>query len=288
MRLPSFELHRPKELDEVFELLRILGDSARLMAGGTDLLPSLKRGKIDCRHVIALKGVAELDGVSFTEPEGLVIGATTLLAEVASFPATRERYPALASALHVLATPQVRNKATVAGNLCNASPCADTATPLMAHGAVAVIAGEQGRRELPVEELLTDPGRSAVGAGELVESIRVPTPAPELRSIFQKISPRSLVDIAAVNMTLALTMNEGVIDHVALFLGTVAPTPMRAAETEALLRGAKPSPELFEKAALCAKGECEPVTDFRATKEYKEQMVYVLTRRALETLTGAA
>jgi len=288
VRLPPFEFHAPTALEQVFELLATYGAAARLMSGGTDLLPGLRTGKVRCEHVIALKRVAGLGGLEFDPARGLAIGAGAILADVGRHPATRTHYPALASAIDTLATVQVRNKGTVAGNLCNASPCADTATPLMALGARVVLAGPDGRREVGVEEFLVGPDHTRLAQVELVERILVPPPRAGLRTIFQKISPRSRVDIAAVNMTLALTTKGGAFEHVALFLGTVAPTPMRAARAEKALEGREINAENIEAAALAARAECRPITDLRATKEYKAHIVYVLTRRALQTLTAEA
>jgi carbon-monoxide dehydrogenase medium subunit len=288
VRLPAFELHRPSRLDELFELMAAHGPAARLMSGGTDLLPSLKRRKHACGHVVALKGIAELDGLDFDATRGLEIGANTILIDVARHAVVRERYPVLASAIDVLATPQVRHKATVAGNLCNASPCADTATPLMALGALAVLRSPSGTREVKVEDFIHGPGRTALAESEVLASVRVPVPPADLRTTYSKFSPRSRVDIAAVNLTLALRMREDVIEALDLFLGTVAPTPMRAARAEALLRGQTASVELCARAARAARGECRPITDVRASAEYKAELVEVLTRRALVALTGVA
>ena len=288
MRLPAFELHRPSRLDELFELMAAHGPAARLMSGGTDLLPSLKRRKHACGHVVALKGIAELDGLDFDATRGLEIGANTILIDVARHAVVRERYPVLASAIDVLATPQVRHKATVAGTLCTASPCADTATPLMALGALAVLRSPSGTREVKVEDFIHGPGRTALAESEVLASVRVPVPPADLRTTYSKFSPRSRVDIAAVNLTLALRMREDVIEALDLFLGTVAPTPMRAARAEALLRGQTASVELCARAARAARGECRPITDVRASAEYKAELVEVLTRRALVALTGVA
>jgi CO/xanthine dehydrogenase FAD-binding subunit len=285
MKLPPFELHTPTELEEIFELLEAHGPSVRLMAGGTDLLPRLKSRRIEAQHLVTLKGIGALGGLAFDQQEGLSIGATVLLSEVAALPETRELYPALFSAISRLATVQVRNKATVAGNLCNASPCADTATPLLAYGARVVLAGPDGRREVPLEEFFRGPGETAVGDREVLERIVVPPPEAGLRSLFVKFSPRSRVDIAAVNMTLALRLESGQVERIDILLGTVAPTPMRAVGAEAVLRGEPLTPEGMERAALAARDECQPITDFRATAEYKTRLVYVLTRRGLETLS---
>jgi len=284
MRLPAFEYHAPTSLAEVFALLAEHGASAKLMAGGTDLLPGLKIGKRTAGHVIALKGVRELAGLSFDEREGLTLGAHTRLFEVGESEVVAERYPALHEAIRTLATVQVRNKATVAGNLCNASPCADTATPLCAYGATAVLHGPGGVRKLPLESFFVGPGKTQLGEQEVLERFVVPPPPADLRSRFIKFSSRSRVDIAAVNLTLALRLVGDVIARADLFLGTVAPTPMRAARAERCLDGARVTPELLERAAAAARDECKPITDFRASAEYKRRIVYVMTRRALEAL----
>lgn len=286
MRLPAFEYHAPTALDEVLALLLQHGSSARLMGGGTDLLRNLQTGKIRCEHVIGLRRVRELDGITFDPARGLRIGAGARLDDVGNHAAVREHFPALAAAIDTLATVQVRHKATVAGNLCNASPCADTATPLMAYGARVAIAGFGGRRELPLEEFVLAPGRTALAPQELLESLHLPAPQPGVAALFLKFSHRSRVDIAAVNLTLALRREAGVIRHARLFLGTVAPTPMRAVAAEKLLLGARPSAELIHAAACAARDESRPISDFRATREYKLKLVYALTRRALEKLTA--
>ena len=284
MRLPDFDFHAPTSLEEVFDLLDEHGKAAMLMAGGTDVLPSLKLGRKACGHLIWLKRVAGLDALEYDDTAGLRIGATALLEDVRDFPATRDHYPALSDAIRNLATPQTRAKGTVVGNICNASPCADTATPLLVYGARARISSRGNTRELPLEEFFRGPRRTALERGEVVESILVPKPASDQRAVFLKFSPRSKVDIAAVNVTVGLHLDGGTIERARIFLGTVAPTPVRAPQAEAVLEGARPDSRLFERAADTARGECAPITDHRATREYKMHLVGVLVRRALEQL----
>ena len=145
--------------------------------------------------------------------------------------------------------------------------------------------GPDGARELPLEEFFIGPGQTAIGDREVLERLVVPRPAKGLRSTFFKFSSRSRVDIAAVNMSLTLLLKGEGIAAASLFLGTVAPTPMRATRAEKVLVGETISPELFERAACAARDECKPITDFRATAEYKRRIVHVMTRRALETVT---
>lgn len=288
MRLPDFDFHAPTSLEDVFDLLDEHGATAMLMAGGTDVLPSLKLGRKTCGHLIWLKRVPGLDTLVYDGTAGLRIGATALLEDVRAFPAVRQHYPALSEAIRDLATPQTRAKATVVGNICNASPCADTATPLLVYGARARISCRGRTRELPLEEFFLGPRRTALERGEVVESILVPRPAPDERVVFLKFSPRSKVDIAAVNVSVGIRMAGGTIERARIFLGTVAPTPVRAPLAEAVLAGARPDSRLFERAADTARGECAPITDHRATKEYKTHLVGVLVRRALERLAVQA
>jgi carbon-monoxide dehydrogenase medium subunit len=284
MRLPDFDFHVPTSLEEVFDLLDEHGGEAMLMAGGTDVLPSLKLGRKACGHLIWLKRVPGLDTLEYDDAAGLRIGATALLEDVRTFPATREHYVALSDAIRNLATPQTRAKGTVVGNICNASPCADTATPLLVYGARARISSRRGTRELPLEAFFLGPRRTALERGDVVESILVPKPAPDQRAVFLKFSPRSKVDIAAVNVSVGLQLEGATIRRARIFLGTVAPTPVRAPLAEAVLAGATPNAQLFERAADTARGESAPITDHRATREYKTHMVGVLVRRALERL----
>ncbi|MAE70702.1 MAG: molybdopterin dehydrogenase [Gemmatimonadetes bacterium] len=288
MRLPRFEYHAPERIEQVFDLMESLGSAAELMAGGTDLLPGLKLGKRSCDHIVSLSRLSELKELSFNEAKGLRIGAGTVLADVAAHGPVRDRYRMLASAIADLATVQVRHRATVAGNLCNASPCADTAPPLMAMGAIIEISSSGGRRDIPLEELMVGPGSIALEKGEIVTAIIVPTPRLESRSTYIKFSPRSKVDIAAVNVAVSTTTTRGRVDEVEIFLGTVAPTPIRARRAEVLLKGSHLSESLLASAAAAARDECLPITDFRATEEYKRHLVEVLTKRALMTTTGIA
>ncbi len=288
MRLPRFEYHAPEHIEQVVDLMDSFGSAAALMAGGTDLLPGLKLGKRSCEHIVSLSRLRELEELSFDEEGGLRIGAGSVLADVAAFGPVQDRYRILACAIADLATVQIRHKATIAGNLCNASPCADTAPPLMALGARIEIRGSGGLREAPLEELMVGPGATTLERGEIVTAIMVPTPKRESRSAYIKFSPRSKVDIAAVNIAVSTTMTQGRIDDVAIFLGTVAPTPIRARQAENLLAGSQLSESLLANAAAAARDECQPITDLRATEEYKRHLVEVLTKRALMTTTGIA
>ncbi len=285
MKLPTFTYHAPTTLEQAFGLLAEYEGNCKLLAGGTDVFPALKTARLAVDHIINVRGIEELTELGTDAKGALRIGAATSLTDVENHPTVRESYPALEASIWELATKQVRNKGTVVGNLCNASPAADTATPLMAYGAIAEIVGPAGTREVPVEDLITGPGRTCLAATELVRAIRIPAPAAGTRSIYLKFSPRSKVDIAAVNLAATLVLDaEDQVTGANIFLGTVAPVPMRAARAANLLIGKELTDAQIEVAATEAGSECSPITDFRATAEYKRRIVGVLCRRALENL----
>ena len=284
MNLPEFSFHAPSKVDEVFQLLQEFGSSSQVMSGGTDLLIALGSGRLSCEHLISLKGIGALDGLDYDASTGLTIGANTVLADVAAYAPALKHYECLVASIEELATVQVRHKASVVGNLCNASPAADTATPLMALGARAVVVGLESSREVSVEELIVGPGKTSLGEFEIVHSIIVPPPRRHQRSLFLKHSPRSKVDIAAASVCISMLVREGLIEEVDIFLGSVAPRPMRAMRAEAVLQGKQPGAELLNSAAEAAREECSPISDLRASAEHKRFMVGVLTRRGLEQL----
>jgi len=280
--LPEFLFHTPSETHEVFQLLREFGTDARVMSGGTDLLIKLGSGRLSCGHLISLKGIKALDGLDYTASDGLTIGANTVLADVATFEPALTHYASLVASIESLATPQIRQKASVVGNLCNSSPCADTATPLMALGARALIAGPDSNREVAVEDLITGPGINSLDEFEIVHSVVVPPPRENQWSVFLKHSRRSKVDIAAVSVCISLIKREGVIAEVDIFLGSAAPRPMRAQQAAAILKGQAPETALLKRAAAAAAAECQPLSDLRASEEHRRHMVGVLTFRGLQ------
>ena len=285
MILPEFDFHAPCGLEELFQLKQQFGPDASVMAGGTDLLVALKAGRRSCGHVISLRGIAELDGLGYDESTGLTIGANTVLADVAGFGPALTHYASLVDSIESLATPQIRQKATVAGNLCNASPCADTAMSLMALSARVRIISPDASRELPVEDLLIGPRQTSLRDLEIVHSVIVPPPAENQRSIFMKHSRRSKVDIAATSICIALVLRDNVIEDVNIFMGSVAPRPLRAQQAESLLKGKSPDPDLLGRAAVAARDECRPISDLRGSADHKLHMIGVMARRILEQLT---
>jgi len=281
MRLPKFEYFAPKTLEAALCLLAEKGEGARVLAGGTDLLIKMKQDLLRPKVIIGLKGIDGLDKIDFQVKKGLTIGATALLAEVASHPDILKRYPAVAYAAQETANVQIRNMGTVGGNLCNAAPSADNAPTLIAMKAEVILAGLKGERRLPLDQFFIGPGITALEPGEIMTSIFVPLPSPKTGTSYQHISARGKVDISAVCVGVMATFEGETCRQALIVLGSVAPTPLRAKKAEGLVQGQKWTMELIEKAGDQAAEESKPISDVRASSEYRQEMVAVLTRRAL-------
>ena len=282
MPLPRFTYLKPKNLKEASALLAEHGDKARLMAGGTDLLIRMGMRAVTPEFVVGLGHLRGLSTVDYDPVKGLTIGALAKLNDVAEHPDVRRFYPAIAAGAAHTATVQIRNMGTVVGNICNAAPSADNATPLLVHGAEVVIIHPGGERILPLHEFFRGPGLTALETGELVKEIRVPVPPPGSGSNYQKISERSKVDIAAVGVSAMIELNEdGTCRKASIALGAVGPIPLRAGRAEKSLTGRDLTREVIADAAREAESEASPISDVRASGPYRRKMVGVLTARAV-------
>ena len=281
MTLPKFEYFAPESLEEAQQLLLDKGEGAHLLAGGTDLLVKMNHGLLKPASVIALKHIKGLEEITFDSKEGLKIGATALLANVAAHPEILKHYPAIAAAARETANVQIRNMGTVAGNLCNAAPSADNAPSLLAMNAEVVIIGAKGEKRLPLEKFFKGPGLNVLSPGEIVTAILVPVPDTDSGVSYQHISARGKVDISAVCVGVMVRMERDICRDVRIFLGAVAPVPMRAEKAEAVVLGQQLTEEIIETAGNVALDESQPITDVRSSAEYRKKMVAVLTRRAL-------
>jgi carbon-monoxide dehydrogenase medium subunit len=281
-KLPKFEYVLAKTIDEALSVLAKNKGKARLLAGGTDLIPQLKSREAETpAFVVDLKGVPGLDVVSYDEKAGLKIGPLTTISAIAQSAAVKERYPSLIQAAMSMASPQVRNRGTFAGNICSAVPSADSVPALLALGASVKIRGPKGERTVALEQFFTGPRKTVLEADELLTEIVVPKPTAMTRQVYLKLAPRHAMDLAVVGVAAAGRCEDGVCKDVKIGLGAVAPTPVRAPMAEAMLQGKKITKELIEEAARNAITQCSPIDDHRASQEYRCDMVYVMTRRAL-------
>ncbi|MBI4798088.1 MAG: xanthine dehydrogenase family protein subunit M [Desulfarculus sp.] len=289
MATSHFALHQPQSLSQALDLLEMHRASVRLLAGGTDLVPKLKVGALKVANLVSLQGVPGLGAVAFDEGQGLVIGGTARLAQVAALPEVKRLYPGLAHACSVMATTQIRNMGTVAGNLANAAPSADTAAPLLAYDARVTATNKKGSRDIPLAQFFAGPGLSVLEPGEIITAITVPPPPPKSGSAYQRLSARSQVDICAVGVAASLSLDgQGRLAHCRLACASVAPTPLRCLEAEEMLSGQAPGDDLLDRAAQAAAAAAKPIDDMRASAAYRRQMVEVLSRRVLATCLAQA
>lgn len=277
----EFEYHEPATIDEAIVLLGQHPDSA-LLAGGTDLLVQMKEHLRQPAHVINLKKIRGLDGLSFDEVRGLRIGALATARELETSAIVTRHYAGLGQALTHFASIQVRNRATVAGNVCRASPSADALPPLIADGAVFHLRGPESQRTVAAEDFCTGPGRTVLAPGEVLVQIVVPPPAPHTGKAYLKLGRRVEMELATVGVAVALTRAGDTCTAVRIALAAVAPTPLRARDAEDLLASRTLDAERLTAAARAAAEAARPIADVRGSADYRRQMVAVLTRRALE------
>ncbi len=283
MSLPKFQYLAPKSVEEACSLLVQHTEKAKVVAGGTDLLVNMKNRELTPQYLIGLKNIPNLDYVKYDAAEGLRIGALASHKTIARSPLVRDKFDLLADAASKVGTPQIRNMGTIGGNLCNAAPSADTASPLIVLGATVKLVSPKGERTVPLEQFFTGPLETCLELDELLTEIRVPEPAPRTSGVYLKLCARGTVDIATVGVALVLTLaDDSSCTDVRIALTTAAPTPMRAKRAEQVLIGKSLEDNVIEETAQTASEEARPRTSMRGTAEYRREMVKVLTRRALK------
>jgi len=278
-----FELALPESLNDCLRLLAERGPETKLLAGGTDLLPQMKNGVLMPKRVIDLSGVARVK-ILESDAKGLRIGAAVPARQLEQDPRVRAGYVSVAESAALVGSVQVRNLATVGGNLCNAAPSADMAPPLVALEAQAVIAGPHGERRVALSDFFTGVRTTVLGPDELLVEIVAPAPGPHSGGSYIRHTPRRELDIAVVGVASQVTLANGVCAKARIALAAVAPTPVRATTAEAALEGRPLTPELIERAAELAAQGATPISDQRGSEDFRRHLVRILTRR---TLTAA-
>ena len=282
-----FELALPRSVDEALKVLKDRGSDAKLLAGGTDLLPQLKNGLIKPACVIDLSGVERVRALQ-GDASGLRVGAAVSARALERHAAARATYTSLSESAALVGSVQVRNLATLGGNLCNAAPSADMAPPLLALEAEAVIVGPKGERRVPLATFFTGVRRTVLAPDELLLEIVVPAPGPRSGGNYLRHTPRRELDIAVVGVASQLTLSNGVCSKARIALAAVAPTPVRATAAEQALEGQPVTPEAIERAAELAVGVAKPISDQRGSADYRLHLVRVLTGRTLRTALARA
>jgi len=277
--------YRHETVEGCVKLLADMRGEARVLAGGTDLIPKMKKGKLAVTAVLDLGGVKGL-GRIVQEEGGVFVGAMVRLRELEKAESLTGPLAVLRRCAGHVSSMQVRNVATVGGNVCNASPAADTVPGLLVLDAVARIAGPKGDREVPLESFFIGPGETVLGPGELLTGLFVPAPKPRTGAVYRKYSIRGDSDLSIVGAGALVSLDEGGrISAARIALASVGPTPLRMKEAEEMLLGKAPGEALFRDVAAACAESCKPITDHRATAAYRRDMVRVWVSDALQ---GAA
>jgi carbon-monoxide dehydrogenase medium subunit len=282
-RLPRINYIRPGNINELLDLLSENHNGRyRVYAGGTDLIPKLKGRTITPPEAIVdLKGIHGLDYIDYDDRHGLRIGALATIRSIETSPVVKEKYPLLSRASASIASVQVRNRGTMAGNICNAVPSADSAPPLLSLEARLLCVSKKRERILNIDEFFTGPNQCGLEPDEILREIQIPALHENFRGVFIKLSPRSRMDLAVVNVAVLCVKEKGLFKDIRISLGAVAPTPIRAQKAERSLEGAKADDKAISNAAKIASAESRPIDDHRASAEYRRMMVEVLVRRAI-------
>jgi carbon-monoxide dehydrogenase medium subunit len=283
-----FEIALPSSVEDCLRILSARGPEAKLVAGGTDLLPQLKNGLLRPACVVDLSGVPSLRSLEQDDGRGLRIGAAVTSRTLELDSGVRSGYLALAESAALVGSVQVRNLATVGGNLCNAAPSADMTPPLLALEAEAVIAGPKGQRRVPLASFFLGVRRTVLAPDELLVEIAVPAAGPRSGGHYLRHTPRRELDIAVVGVASQLTLSNGVCAKARIALAAVAPVPLRATAAEQALEGQPVTPAQIERAAGLAVEAARPISDQRGSIEFRRHLVRVLTRRTLTTALARA
>jgi carbon-monoxide dehydrogenase medium subunit len=280
--MSNFDYFKPQSLDEAWELYKKFPGSWYI-AGGTDLMVKIKNREVRPPALISLRSIRELPGIEIGEKTR--IGAMTTITDLVNHPELGRVFPVLTRAAKRIGSPQVRNVGTVGGNLCNCSPCADTALALLVLDARAVLTGPGGSREIPLSEFFMGPGKSCLFSGELLTEILLDKPGPNARAIFMK-KGRVKMDLAIASVGVLLEMDGDTCKKARVAAGSVAPVPLRLKKVEELLQDAVITGELIVEAQKIAMESVSPITDIRSTEAYRREIVGVYIKRALEKLSG--
>ena len=284
-----FDYLQPSTVDECVGLLAKHGKNAKIIAGGTDLMLKARARMISPEYVIDITGIPSLCQIADDGEGGLRIGAASTVRDVSVSAAVVEKFPLLATAAGLIGSVGIRNVATIGGNVCNASPSAECSPALLCLSATARIVGPKGERVVPLSEFFVGPGVSVLEPEELLVDIHVPASKPGTRGVYLKNSPRGSIDLAIVSVATVGTFaqEDGACKEIRVALGAVAATPIRAENAEKILRGKVLDDSLIASAAQAAADEARPITDVRASAEYRKEMVRVFTQRALRLVRPA-
>jgi CO/xanthine dehydrogenase FAD-binding subunit len=274
----AFEYHQPTTVREAVETLRKHPD-AKLLAGGTDLIPKMKQALIKPRNIVNLKKIHELSVIE-ERGDAIYIGAAVKLRELERNDTVRRRLPLLTNCVKSIGSVQIRNMATIGGNVCNASPAADAALGLVALEATVHIAGPDGERQVEAKAFFKGPGLTVLQGDEIVTGFTVPVPTEDTGTCFLSVG-RTALDISTISIAVALRTKDDRVEDAKIALGSVAPTPLRLLDVEKSLKGKTMTEKLVEDAAKMVSESIQPITDVRGTAEYRRKASKGMTVEAL-------
>lgn len=285
--LPQFDLLTPQSIAEGVEMLAQHQNHIAVLAGGTDLLIWKYIGKNPTDYLLSLAALdKDLDYLTYIPGEGLRIGAKTKVARLLDTPIVAEKFLALYEAAYSFATPQIRNMATVLGNLLRASPAGDCCCAVLALGGEIVLQSSEGQRMVDIDDFWLSYGVTARRSDELAVELRIPDPTPTTRSAFHRLT-RVNEDLAKINVAVRLEMNRTTCQRARIAMGCVGPTPLRLKKTEKLLEGAEITEDLLLQAATSVQAELAPIDDQRSTAEYRRNVSGIILRRVIERAAKA-
>ena len=279
--LRKFEYLKPDSIKETISILSQYGGKAQILNGGTDLIIGMRDKIIQPEYLVDIKAIPQLNRITYNKQDGLNIEAAVTLNEISDSKVVQRNYPILAEACRTVGSYQVRNRATLVGNICNASPAADTAPALLVLGAKVNIIGPTGEKIVHINEFFTGVKKNILKKGEIVTSVIVPSLRDEWTGVYRKQGRRKDVDLATVGVAVVCIR-----DEIRIALGAVASTPVRAFKTEELLKGKIIDESLLGETAKTALAEVSPISDIRSSKEYREEIIKVLVRRAILQAKG--
>ena len=288
-RLPDFEYIRLDTIESTVQFLKEHADQARAFLGGTDTLIAMRDRRLKPKYLVDLKHLEGFNSLHFDPGEGLTIGAAVSLNQLISSEAVKNHYPVLVEAAKNVGGYQLRNRATLVGNLCNASPCGDTIGPSMLYKGVATILGPEGKRDIPLEKFFLGPGKTALNKGEIVQAINFPPPPLGSKGAYVCIGRTKLADLAIAGVTVMGTPDQNAPSgfYFQIALSAVAPTVILVEEAQHLLANQPINASTLKEAAQIAMAHCKPITDVRASQAYRREMVHNLTFQALQNVWGA-
>jgi carbon-monoxide dehydrogenase medium subunit len=285
--MKRFDYIRPGNIKDAIAALQA-NDEPYLLAGGTDLLIGMKTNAVKPKCLIDLKGIPDLEGIEYNN--GFQLGALTTVRDVEVSPLIREKIPALSEAAGTLGSIQIRNRATIGGNLCHGSPAADMAAILLAMNCEVKIATGNGAKTIGLDQFFIAPNRTVLNRNEILSQLIIPKEIEQFKGVYLKHGPRKAMDIGIVNIAILLDADagSGLCNQIMIAMGAVAPRPIRAKKAEALLNGNKLKSETIQKAAEAAANEATPITDFRASAGYRKDLVKNLVARGIHQILDAS